>query len=133
MKEFQVNEDVVVKSSSDLIPLLVEFYNNSSVENFVVIALGGGQQVISIRTISVGTVNRSLVHPRDVFRHAILENATSIVISHNHPSGFVSPSSADIEITKILKEASDIIGIDLLDHIIIGKDNCFSFLENNCF
>ena len=133
MKEFQVDENVVVNSVSDLVPLLVEFYNNSSVENFVVIALGGGKQVISIRTITVGTVNRTLVHPREVFRYAILENAASIIISHNHPSGFVSPSSDDINITKILKEASEIIGITLLDHVIIGKGNYFSFLENDCF
>ena len=133
MKEFQVDENVVVNSVSDLVPLLVEFYNNSSVENFVVIALGGGKQVISIRTITVGTVNRTLVHPREVFRYAILENAESIIISHNHPSGFVSPSSDDINITKILKEASEIIGITLLDHVIIGKGNYFSFLENDCF
>ena len=78
--------------------------------------------MIKTRVITKGLLNHSLVHPREVFRGAIMDNAHSIICVHNHPSGSLEPSSADITVTKQLKEAGDIIGIGLLDHVIISKN-----------
>ena len=78
----------------------------------------------------VGTVNRSLVHPRDIFKEAYLLNASSVICMHNHPSGEVYPSEEDERLTERLKYVGNVLGIDVLDHIIIG-DGYYSFLENN--
>lgn len=105
IEETEKQENVIVRQPSDLVPLLKEFYKtNNDRENFVVIALNTNNEVISLRTISIGTINETLVHSREVFRFAILENAQSIIISHNHPSGDVSPSDNDIFTTEKLKK-----------------------------
>jgi DNA repair protein RadC len=85
---------------------------------------------VCIHLVSIGTVNRTLVHPREVFTEAIRVKATSIILCHNHPSGNLIPSDEDIETTELLLEVSDIVGIDILDHIIFDCNNYFSFLEN---
>ena len=79
----------------------------------------------------MGTVDRSIVHPREVFKNAYLCSASSFICIHNHPSGDVMPSKADIEITKTLVEIGRIQGIDLIDHLILSDNNYFSFYENN--
>ena len=79
------------------------------------------KKYIDKKLLFKGTVNFSLVHPREIFRDAIIDNAHSIICVHNHPSGNLDPSSADLGVTKQLKEAGDIIGINLLDHIIVSK------------
>ena len=78
----------------------------------------------------IGTINQSLVHPREVFKEAYLLSASSIICVHNHPSGNVNPSNNDIVITKQLKEVGLLLGINVLDHIIIGKDKYYSFNDN---
>lgn len=99
-------------------------------ECFVIITLNGRNKMIDKHIITVGLVNASLVHPREVFRNAILDNAFSIVVAHNHPTGDLTPSPEDIRITKQLVDAGKIIGINVEDHVIIGKqDNP----ENNNF
>lgn len=87
---------------------------------------------INISLVSMGTLNASLVSPRELFKSSILSNAASILILHNHPSGSLEPSENDLNLTKRLKMAGDLIGIELLDHIIVGGDNShyFSFCEN---
>lgn len=133
IEETEKNEKVIINRASDLVPLLKEFYRtNKDKENFVVIALNANNEVISIRTVSVGTINASLVHSREVFRFAILENANSIILSHNHPSGNLQPSNEDISTTRKLKQSAEIIGIPILDHIIIG-DGYYSFVQNDIF
>lgn len=127
----EVNDEVYVRNPTSLIPLLNEFYKNSEKEAFIAIALNGSNRVISIRTVSVGTVNKTLVHPREVFRYAIMENAAALIVSHNHPSGICNPSDNDVDTTKSLISASQIIGIELLDHIIISDSCYFSFMEHN--
>lgn len=79
----------------------------------------------------MGTVDRSLVHPREVFKNAYLYSASSFICIHNHPSGDITPSKADIEITNVLFEIGKIQGIDLIDHIIVSDNNYFSFYQNN--
>lgn len=85
---------------------------------------------MQIRVASVGTINRTLVHPREIFSEALVENAAAMIVCHNHPSGSCEPSREDVETTQTLIEASRIIGISLLDHIILDRDSYFSFLEH---
>ncbi|MCQ2592052.1 MAG: DNA repair protein RadC [Treponema sp.] len=118
-----------VKTPEDIIPF-VKHYVIKSKEHFLAITLNGGHNIIQIHVVSVGTINRTLIHPREVFGEAIRENAAAIILCHNHPSGNVNPSFDDIETTNTLLEASKIIGIPILDHIIIACDTYFSFMEN---
>lgn len=98
-------------------------------EHFRIMTLNTKKEINFIREISKGTINMTIVHAREVFRAAISDNAHSIILLHNHPTGDPSPSKEDIGLTKNLMEASKIIGIDILDHIIIGDNRYFSFLE----
>lgn len=98
-------------------------------EHFRIMTLNTKKEINFIREISKGTINMTIVHAREVFRAAISDNAHSIILLHNHPTGDPSPSKEDIGLTKNLIEASKIIGIDISDHIIIGDNRYFSFLE----
>ena len=100
-------------------------------EHFRVILLDTKNQIIVTEEISVGTLNASIVHPRDVFKVAIKRNANSVVLIHNHPSGDPTPSKEDINITNRLIEAGNLIGIKVLDHLIIGDNRYMSFKEKN--
>lgn len=113
----------------DSIPIETLFYN----EYFFGITLNGAHQIIDIHTITKGLVNRTLVHPREVFRPVLLDNATAIIVAHNHPSGNLEPSREDKDITNRLKEAGDLLGIKVLDHIIFSSNGYRSMLENNDF
>lgn len=99
-------------------------------EHFSVILLNSNNAIISIETISIGTLDRSPVHPREVFKQAIRHSASSVVLAHNHPSGNCLPSDNDIEITERMVEAGNILGIKVIDHIIVGEDSYYSFREN---
>ena len=109
--------------------LFRHFFENLDREKFVVASLNTKNEVNCVEVVSVGTLNASVVHPREVFKSAILSSAASIIIAHNHPSESVLPSREDIAITKRIQEAGVIIGIPLIDHIIIGGDNVYSFKE----
>jgi DNA repair protein RadC len=98
-------------------------------EHFKLILLNTRNKVIRIAHISTGTLNASLVHPREVFVEAIRHHASSVVIAHNHPSGDTVPSEEDIRITRRLVEAGRLLGIEVLDHVIVGRDEPFSFKE----
>lgn len=98
-------------------------------EHCYIVALDNANKVIGIFLLSKGTVNECLISPREVFMRALLIGAVGIILCHNHPSGDVTPSNADMEITKRLKEAGKLINIALTDHIIIGADQYFSFGE----
>lgn len=100
-------------------------------EHFKIALLDTKNQIIVTEEISVGTLNASIVHPRDVFKVAIKRNANSIILIHNHPSGDPAPSNEDINITNRLIEAGKLIGIKVLDHIIIGDNRYISFKEKN--
>lgn len=120
----------VVKQPSDVVPF-VKHYSVMPQEHFVCVSLNGGHEILQIRVVTVGTINRTLVHPREVFSEALVENAAALIVCHNHPSGSCEPSEEDILATQNLIDASKIIGISLLDHIIINRDSYFSFLEHN--
>lgn len=105
-------------------------YMNRKQEHFVVYTLDGAHRVINERVITKGLVNRTITHPREVFQQAIKDNAVAIIIGHNHPSGSVQPSQEDKDLTTRMKNAGELLGISVLDHIIIGKQaEHFSFLE----
>ena len=111
-----------------VLPYLNEI-KNADQEHFVAITLDGAGAVITTRVITIGLLNHSLVHPRETFRGAILDNAASIIIAHNHPSGSLEPSPQDKDITRQLCEAGSIIGISVMDHIIVTKSNYLSMRE----
>lgn len=118
-----------ITTPKDLIPF-VRNYAVSPKEHFIVVTLNGSHEIIQIHVTSVGTLNRSLVHPREVFSEAIQEKSAAIILCHNHPSENCSPSSDDIETTRMLVKASKVIGIPILDHIIIDCEGYFSFMEH---
>jgi DNA repair protein RadC len=86
-------------------------------------------QVVHDEIISVGTLTSSMVHPREVFQPAVTHNAIAVIVAHNHPSDILEPTAADIRVTKQLRQAGEILGIDLLDHVIIGSKECISIME----
>jgi len=92
-------------------------------EVFVIITLDNANRLTGLFEVSVGSLRSSIVTPREVFKRAILQNAQSIVMAHNHPSGVLEPSKEDIEITKKLVAVGQLLGIEVFDHIIVGKDN----------
>jgi len=93
------------------------------------ITLDGASHIINTRTVFIGTLNQSLVHPREVFADAIADRSAGIIIAHNHPSGTLIASRADIQITQRLKEVSKLVGIELLDHVILAKSGFYSFAD----
>lgn len=106
--------------------IMQDFYEENyemDKENFTVAYLDSKNKILGINLVSIGTINSSLVHPREVFKGAILASANTIMLFHNHPSGDVKPSQEDIMITKRLKEVGEIIGIKVLDHIIISDSS----------
>jgi len=113
-------ERPVVRTPADVARLLSDHLQGVDWEHFVSILLDTKNKVIGVNTVSVGILDCSLVHPREVYKPAILCNAASVIVAHNHPSGDPSPSVEDTRITKRLSEAGEIIGIDLLDHIVVG-------------
>ncbi|MCD6490042.1 MAG: DNA repair protein RadC [Thermodesulfobacterium sp.] len=116
-----------IQSAKDVFKLLKNDLGDKKKEHFKVLSLDSRNNLIGVDDVSIGTINANLVHPREVFKTAIQHLAATVVIAHNHPSGDPEPSEDDIEITKRLVEAGKLIGIDILDHIIIAKDNFFSF------
>lgn len=114
----------------DVLPL-IRHYADRKQEHFLCTSLNGANEVIATRVVSVGLVNKTQVHPREVFADPITDRATAIIIAHNHPTGDVTPSKDDLEITKRLKAAGETLGIRVLDHIIFSHKGYYSFLENN--
>ena len=101
-------------------------------EQFRALFLSTQNTLLADEIVSIGTLDRSIVHPRDLFRLAYIHNAASIIIAHNHPSGNPFPSEEDIYLTKLLKDSSEILKLPILDHIIIGENSYFSFEEGDC-
>lgn len=126
-----VEEKVKVTSPIDIINLLMEDMRYLKKEHFKVAILDTKNQIITIENISVGNLNSSIVHPREVFNAAIRRSANSIILIHNHPSGDPTPSREDINITNRIIDAGNIIGIKVLDHLIIGDNKYISFKERN--
>jgi DNA repair protein RadC len=121
---------VKIKKPSDVCDLL-KSYAKKRQEYFVVLTLNGAHDVVSMRIVSIGLVNRTIVHPREVFVHAIKDHASAVIVAHNHTSGNLEPSDEDKEVTRMLKDAGEIIGIRLLDHVVFSKHGYYSFRENH--
>jgi len=100
-------------------------------EIFIAFYLNTKNKIIAREIISIGILNASLIHPRELYRGAILHNAQNIILAHNHPSGDPTPSTQDIDVTKLMRQAGELIGIELLDHIIVGHDTYKSLKELN--
>ncbi|MGM0567695.1 MAG: RadC family protein [Elusimicrobiota bacterium] len=134
---FELNNRLL-KEKKDMRPVLdnpekIYFYIseiwNAPKEKFIAVYFNTALKVISKNHISIGTLSSSVVHPRDVFKPALELNAHSIAIVHNHPSGILKPSEDDIRITEKLKKAGEIMGIELIDHLIVTSNSYFSFKE----
>jgi len=118
-----------ISSPEDAKNLFQRFLADMDKEYFVVACLNTKSEVNSVEIVSVGSLNASIVHPREVFKSAVLSNAASIIICHNHPSEHVTPSKEDQSITDRLVDAGIILGIPVIDHIILGGDQIYSFKE----
>jgi len=117
----------VIDSPAKAVGLLADIRDKRQ-EYFVCITLDGANRLIEKRTITIGTLTASLVHPREVFANAISDRAASIIVAHNHPSGNLQPSDADRAVTERLREAGELLGISLTDHIIVTKDSFASII-----
>ncbi len=105
------------------------FLMRETKEMFLTLHLDGKNRIIAMDMVSVGSLNQSIVHPREVFKTACLSNAAAVILAHNHPTGDPTPSNEDISITRRLKEAGELMGIKVLDHIIVGDGGYLSFVE----
>jgi len=119
---------IKVTSPDDVLPLVSNLCHKKQ-EHFVCITLNGAGEVIESRTVTVGLLNQSLVHPREVFAEAITDRAASVILVHNHPSGTMEPSSQDIAITRQLVEAGSLLGIKVLDHLIVSRKGYVSLRQ----
>jgi DNA repair protein RadC len=108
---------------------LLKKYVKEEREHLIVLTLNSAHEVISTSIVSIGLVNKTIVHPREVFRKAIADNAVCIIVAHNHPSGNSEPSDEDEEIFHRLKEVGEIIGIRLLDFVVFTRSGCLSFAK----
>jgi DNA repair protein RadC len=126
VSERQIRSPCTVKKPLDAYTM-VKRYAKAKQESFLVLTVNGAHEPISISIVHIGTVNKTVVHPREVFYKAIKDLATAIIVCHNHPSGLLEPSKADLDITIRLHEAGTILGIQVLDHLIISKNGYFSF------
>lgn len=121
-------EGMKIETPSDVLPLIRQYADRKQ-EHFLAITINGANEVQNVRVISIGLIDRSPVHPREVFADAVAERASGVIVAHNHPAGGVEPSEADVNITKQLRDAGRIVGIELLDHVIFNRSDYFSFLE----
>jgi len=122
-------EDRKISGPESAERLFRRFIGELDREKFIVAALNTKNEVNSIEIVSIGSLNASIVSPREVFKSAILSNAASIIVCHNHPSGHIEPSKEDLSITVRLVEAGLLLGIPVIDHIIIGDDTTYSFKD----
>jgi DNA repair protein RadC len=112
----------------DVLPLIMNYADRKQ-EHFICISVNGANEVIATRVVTIGLVNKSQVHPREVFADPLTDRAASVIVAHNHPSGKLEPSAEDLELTKQLQESGITLGISLLDHIIFNQKGYYSFLE----
>ncbi|MEA1953805.1 MAG: DNA repair protein RadC [Campylobacterota bacterium] len=127
-KRYLIQNNRRITSAKDVFEELKSFTTKTQ-EYFLTITLDGASHIINTRTVFIGTLNQSLVHPREVFADAIADRAAGIIIAHNHPSGTLTASRADIKVTQRLKEVSKLVGIELLDHVILSKNGFYSFSD----
>jgi DNA repair protein RadC len=129
-RRFHGSGTIKITKPTDLLSMVQHFALKKQ-EHFLCASLNGANELIKIRTISVGTLNRAITHPREVFCDAIKDRAAAVILVHNHPSGNINPSDDDIDTTVRMLESSKILGIHLLDHLIITQKEYYSFMEHS--
>ena len=123
-------EKIQLSCPQDVADFLMPRLRYAAKEQFVVILLNNKNKVIGTEVVSEGSLSSSIVHPREVYAPAILHHAAAIMVAHNHPSGDPKPSTEDTEVTRVLARSGKVLGIPMIDHVIIGDGNYYSFLEN---
>ena len=129
-RRYLIKQNKKITNASEVYEEL-KSYKDKRQEYFLALYLDGANHLCETRVITIGTLNQSLVHPREVFSPAVENRCASIIVAHNHPSGILSPSIEDIEVTKRLQESGKILGIELLDHVIFTRDGFLSFRDEN--
>ena len=129
LNSFNEEEKPIIKRAKDVAKLFLSEMGNLDKENFKGVFLDTRNKILRHETIFIGTLNESIIHPRDIFKIALEENAASVIFLHNHPAGNLEPSEEDIKTTKELIEAGNLLGINVLDHLIIGKNKYLSMQE----
>ena len=124
-------EGLKINTPADVLPLFRHLADRKQ-EHFLAVTINGANEVLNLRVVSIGLIDRSPVHPREVFADALTDRASGIIVAHNHPAGSLEPSPSDIDATKQIKKAGEILGIEVLDHIIFNRKGYFSFLESGC-
>ena len=124
----EINDDIHINNAEMVYKNYLQEFGNQDREFFIVLGLDTRNKVIYREVASIGTLNSNLVSVREVFKKAIMMSSIGIILAHNHPSQDLEPSKEDIEVTKSLKEAGEILGIKVLDHIIVNKDNYKSII-----
>jgi len=131
VRENAKDEVININGSSDVYEMVKDELISSDRERFLSVMITTGNHLIGVETVSVGTINSAYISPREVFKSAILANAAAIILCHNHPSGDLVPSDSDIEITKHLIEAGELLGVRVLDHLIISNQG-YKSLRDYC-
>ena len=126
-------EETIIKKSLDVFELFKGTFDDKEQEYFYCLYLDNRKKVKKKKLLFIGTINYSVVHPREIFKEAYMVGAVSIIIIHNHPTGNVNPSVQDIETTKKIVQVGKLLGITVDDHVIIGQNNYYSFFENGMF
>lgn len=127
--EAEKGVNYTIKGPKDGAEIASRFIGRDDREVFFVMCLNTKNNVIAVHRCHVGSLNASLVHPREVFKSAILNNAASVIVAHQHPSGDITPSMEDINVTKRLVEAGKLLGIEVLDHLVVNSDSKFTSLK----
>ena len=122
-------EGLKIKFPADVLPL-IRHYGDRKQEHFLCVSINGANEVINVRVVSIGLVNKTHVHPREVFADPITDRASAVILAHNHPAGDLNPSQEDINLTNQLKKAGQILGISVLDHVIFSPRGHYSFVEH---
>lgn len=127
-KRYLIKQNKKITKAEDIYNELQE-YKNKKQEYFMTITLDGANHIIEKRVVFIGTLNRSLIHPREIFADALTDRAASIIIAHNHPSGQLEASVEDLHVTQRIKESGKLLGVELLDHVIFTKDGFLSLAD----
>jgi len=123
-------EGLKIKFPADVLPL-IQHYADRRQEHFLTVSINGANEVMNVRVVTIGLVNKTHVHPREVFADVLSERASAVIVAHNHPHGDLLPSDEDKKVTGMLQEAANILKLEFLDHIIFNSKGYYSFLEND--
>lgn len=132
LTESRYRPGTAVRSGGDVARLVRDAAHGVRQENFFALLLDARHRVLGLRVVSAGGLDSAPVHPREVFTSAIREGAAAMVLAHNHPSGDPSPSEEDRMVTERLRQVGELVGIQVLDHVVVGADRYFSFADGNC-